>query len=375
MARLKEKFDFYRIQERPTRGSKKFEVYPEFKFSKSKDLVIRGGNFYAVFDEETGFWTEDEFIIQETIDREIQQKTDELNQEEEKKPYDEKRKFVPKFMGDFSSTHWLKFIQYVRSLPDTKNFIMDQNVTFLGTRPEKSDHVSKSLPYSLPAAVTRDDYSAWDEMLDILYEPEEREKIEWSIGSILCGDAKRIQKFLVFYGPQGSGKSTILNIVMKLLNGYYATFKAESLVNSNDQFGCKFLASNPLVAIDEDTNLSRIETNATINKIASHEELEVNEKYKAQYVIKPLCMMMLGTNKPVRITDAKSGIIRRLIDIEPSGRKIKPIRRYEALNRQVEMQLGAIARHCMDVYQDESRGMHYYDDYVPERMMYRTDPF
>ena len=374
-SKIKEKFDFYKIQERPTRAAKKFEVYPEFKVCRSKDLAIRGGNFYAVFDDDTGFWTEDRVIIQTAIDDEIQRKTDELNEKEQNRSDEERRRFVPKFMGDFSSTHWTKFDQYVKSLPDTKNFILDQRVTFLGEHPKKDDRVSKTLPYSLPEFADPESYSAWDKLIGILYDPEEREKIEWAIGAILSGEAKKIQKFLVFYGPQGSGKSTILNIVMKLLNGYYATFKAESLVSSGDQFGCKFLSSNPLVAIDEDTNLSRIETNATINKIASHEELEVNEKYKSQYVIKPLCMMMLGTNKPVRITDAKSGIIRRLIDIEPSGRKIKPIRTYEALNRQIEQQLGAIARHCMDVYSDPRRGMHYYDDYVPERMMYRTDPF
>ena len=374
MAEWKGQFDFYTIQTRPGKGNK-IEVFPEYKVCRSKDLVIRGGNFYVVYDETTGKWTEDKVVIQNVIDGDIQKRVDELEDAQKDANSDYRTKYVGKFLGDFSSTHWTKFDQYVKSLPDTKKVVLDKNVTFLGDRPKKEDYVSKTLPYSLPLSADPDSYSAWDEMISILYEPEEREKIEWAIGAILSGDAKKIQKFLVFYGPQGSGKSTVLNIVMKLLDGYYATFKAESIVNSNDQFGCKFLSTNPLVAIDEDTNLSRIETNATINKIASHEELEVNEKYKSQYVIKPMCMMMLGTNKPVRITDAKSGIIRRLIDIEPSGRKIKPIRKYDALNRQIEQQLGAIAKHCIDVYQDDNRGMHYYDDYIPERMMYRTDPF
>ena len=330
-----------------------------------------------VYDADTGKWTEDKVVIQNVIDSEIEEKYEKLTAEQEKRNVDaeEKKKYIPKFLGNFSSTHWTKFDQYVRSLPDTRKVVLDQRVIFKGEETKKEDYASKELPYSLPPSADPESYSAWDKMMDVLYDPEEREKIEWAIGAILCGDGKRIQKFLVFYGPQGSGKSTVLNIVMKLFEGYYATFKAESLVSANDQFGCKFLSTNPLVAIDEDTNLSRIETNATINKIASHEELEVNEKYKSQYVIKPMCMMMLGTNKPVRITDAKSGIIRRLIDIEPSGRKITPIRKYDALNRQIEQQLGAVARHCMDVYLDEDRGMHYYDDYVPERMMYRTDPF
>ena len=32
--------------------------------------------------------------------------------------------------------------------------------------------------------------------------------------------------------------------------------------------------------------------------------------------------LFMGTNKPVKITDAKSGIIRRLIDVRPSGNKL-----------------------------------------------------
>lgn len=362
--------DFYKIMLRQGKGDK-VEVYPEYKVGKSNDLIIRGGNFYAAYDPSRKRWTEDKLFVATTIDNDLKKKCKELNDKQKNKSEDERKKYIPKCLEDFSNNHWTKFEQYVKSLSDTKGVILNKNVTFQGQETTKSDYVSKELPYSLSDGPC----DAWNEMVSILYDPEEREKIEWAIGSILCGDAKRIQKFLVFYGPQGSGKSTILDIVMKLFEGYYATFKAENLVSSGDQFGCKFLSSNPLVAIDEDTNLSRIETNATINKIASHEELEVNEKYKSQYVIKPMCMMMLGTNKPVRITDAKSGIIRRLIDIEPSGRKIKPIRAYEALKKRIDLELGAIAKHCMDVYQDESRGPHYYDDYIPERMMYRTDPF
>lgn len=368
--------DFYKITMRPYRNSTtKFEVYPEYVICRPKEMMIRGRDFYAVYDKSTGLWSNDKIIIQEEIDNAIRNKVEELNAKEKDK--EEPKKYLGLYLKNFSSNQWNKLNQFITSLQDNAK-ILDQVVTFKDpeTDPDKKkkhkleEYISKELPYSLSPDGT---YEAWDELLTVLYDPEERLKIEWAIGSILCGDAKRIQKFLVFYGPQGSGKSTILNIVMKLLDGYYATFKAESLVNSGDQFGCKFLSSNPLVAIDEDTNLSRIETNATINKIASHEELEINEKYKAQYVIKPICMMMLGTNKPVKITDAKSGIIRRLIDIEPSGRKIKPMKKYEELVNQVNFELGAIAYHCMEVY--KKYGRHFFDDYIPERMMYRTDPF
>ena len=60
--------------------------------------------------------------------------------------------------------------------------------------------------------------------------------------------------------------------------------------------------------------------------------------------------LFMATNRPVKITDAKSGIIRRLIDVTPSGNRI-PIKQYQALMSQISFELGAIAHHCLDVYQ------------------------
>ena len=63
--------------------------------------------------------------------------------------------------------------------------------------------------------------AGWDELVSTLYNENERHKIEWIIGAIVSGDSKTIHKFGVFYGPPGSGKSTILNIIQDLFNGYF----------------------------------------------------------------------------------------------------------------------------------------------------------
>ena len=42
----------------------------------------------------------------------------------------------------------------------------------------------------------------------------------------------------------------------------------------------------------------------------------------------------MGTNKPVKITDAKSGLLRRLIDVTPSGKKLNP-KEYKTIIKQV----------------------------------------
>ena len=44
-----------------TRKTKEgLEVYPKFIIKNSSDLMIRGGDFYAVWIEELGLWSTDE---------------------------------------------------------------------------------------------------------------------------------------------------------------------------------------------------------------------------------------------------------------------------------------------------------------------------
>jgi hypothetical protein len=79
----------------------------------------------------------------------------------------------------------------------------------------------------------------------------------------------------------------------------------------------------------------------------------------------------MGTNKPVKITDAKSGLIRRLIDVSPSGDKL-PVKEYKAAVKQISFELGAIAQHCLTIYRADP-GM--YDDYIPTAMLGASNDF
>lgn len=362
--------DFYKILERSTargRGDKKeiisIDIYPDFIVGRSKDLMIRGKSVYAVWDEDKGLWSQDEYDVQRLVDQDMYHYAEVLKQ-------NTKLNDIPVTvlsMRSNKSKMWSNFKRYVANLAD--NFhLLDENLTFLNTEVKKEDYVSKRLGYSLEEG----DYSAWDKLVGTLYEEEERRKIEWAIGSIISGDSKKIQKFCVFYGEPGSGKGTIITIIQKLFDGYYTTFDAKSLGNSANQFATEAFRSNPLVAIEHDGDLSRIEDNTRINSIVSHEMMTVKEKFKPEYMSKANCFLFIGSNRPVKITDSYSGIIRRLIDINPSGNKI-PKREYDRLMSQVNFQLGGIAYHCLEVY--KSMGKDYYDGYRPQEMIMRTDVF
>lgn len=349
--------DFYKVKQKSLKSGVT-EVYPDFKVCRSKDLMVRGKSFYAVWDEEKGMWSTDEYDVQRLVDEDLYSYADKMRTDEA---------VQVKSMSDFSSHSWATFKKYLMHISDSYHQL-DTKVTFENTDVEKKDYVSKRLPYSMK----KGDISAYDELMSTLYDPEEREKLEWAIGAIISGDAKTIQKFIVLYGSAGAGKSTFLNIVQKLFDGYYTAFEAKALTSSSNAFATEAFKSNPLVAIQHDGDLSRIEDNTKLNSIVSHEEMTINEKHKPTYMSKFNCFLFMGTNKPVKITDAKSGLIRRLIDVHPSGRRI-PIRKYNTLVSKIDFELGAIAQHCLDVYRE--LGKNYYNSYKPVDMMYKTDIF
>lgn len=351
--------DFYKIKERSTKNGI-IEVYPDFRVCRSKDLMVRGRSFYAIWDEAKGLWSTDEYEVQRLIDEDLYRYAEEVKKRNE-------GVVQVKPLGDFSSNTWLQFRNYIGHLSDSSHQL-DEQLTFSNTEVKKSDYVSRRLSYPLQSG----DFSAYDELIGTLYEPSERAKLEWAVGSIIAGDARHIQKFVVLYGAAGAGKSTFLNIVQKLFSGYYTTFEAKSLTGNSNAFSTEVFKSNPLVALQHDGDLSRIEDNTKLNSIISHEEMTMNEKYKPSYTARINSFLFMGTNKPVKITDAKSGIIRRLIDVQPSGERVSP-RRYQALYSQIDFELGAIAHHCLDVYREMGRD--YYVAYRPIEMMLQTDVF
>lgn len=336
------------------------EVYPEFLIQKSHDLMIKGKSFYAVWDEDTGMWSKDEWLVGKKVDDEIRRVGAELKEKSTDK-------IILKLMENFSSNKWTEWQKYCKSQQDNYHEL-DEKVIFANTKVKKTDYVSRTLNYSM----IEGDISAYEELIGTLYEPSERRKLEWAIGSIISGDSKDIQKFIVLYGTAGSGKSTFLNILQELFEGYYSVFEAKALASSNNSFALEAFKDNPLIAIQHDGDLSRIEDNTKLNSIISHEYMVVNEKFKATYSSRFNSFLFMGTNKPVKITDAKSGIIRRLIDVHPSGNKVT-FAKYTELMEKINFELGAIAYHCYHLYLE--MGKSFYNTYRPIAMFEATNDF
>lgn len=351
--------DFLMISTRALKNGT-IEIYPKFIIKKSSDLMIRGGDFYAVWVEDHGFWSMDEQDALHMIDNELDAYAKDYRGKTDNNVY-------VKHMWDAESgmiDSWHKYCQ--RQMRDNYH-PLDEKLIFSNTETDKSLYASKKLSYPLEAG----DITSYDKLMSVIYSPDERTKIEWAIGSIVSGDSKKIQKFLVLYGAAGTGKSTILNIIQMLFDGYYSVFDAKALGSANNSFALEAFKTNPLVAIQHDGDLSRIEDNTRLNSLVSHELMTVNEKFKSTYASRFNAFLFMGTNKPVRITDGRSGLIRRLIDVSPTGDKVPP-KEYKTLMKRIPFELGAIAKHCLDIYSSDPGK---YDDYIPIAMLGASNDF
>ena len=234
-------------------------IFPEFVVGGSDDLMIKGSSFYAVWDAENGLWSRNPVTVCHIVDAALREKAENVSS------------VMPSadvevaYLDQFSSKKWSEFVLYCNSLPDNYHEL-DSKLTFADEDVVKEDYVSKRLPYSMkPGSI-----DAYEELVGTLYDPIERQKLEWAIGSIVAGDSVKIQKFVVLYGSAGTGKSTVLNIVQMLFDGYYNTFEAKSLASFNNSFALEMFRGNPLVSIQHDGDLSRIEDNTKLNSIVSH---------------------------------------------------------------------------------------------------------
>lgn len=205
--------DFLMISTRSTKRGV-IEIYPKFIIKKSSDLMIRGGDFYAIWIEERGLWSTDEQDALQLIDRELDRYAEESRQR-----FDSEIKVL--HMWDAESgmiDSWHKYCQ--KQMRDSFH-MLDDKLIFSNTKTDKKDYASKKLKYPLEAG----DLSAYDKLMSTLYSETERQKIEWAIGSIVCGESKNCKnlwscmELLERVNPQSSisFSSSLKDIIRSLM--------------------------------------------------------------------------------------------------------------------------------------------------------------
>lgn len=71
--------DFMKISTRSVKQGVT-EIFPKFILKKSSDLMIRGGDFYAVWREDLGLWSTEEQDVIDMVDQELYKFTERTSQ-------------------------------------------------------------------------------------------------------------------------------------------------------------------------------------------------------------------------------------------------------------------------------------------------------
>ena len=330
-------------------------VKPTLHFSYIRDLVCKGGTMYAFWTGKNWSTSRDDLVA--TIDRQALDKKKEL---EAKYP---DKKIGVALMNDNDTKLLAEFDKYTR-LMEQSNVIFNNRILFSEDVPEQDDYSTNQLNYTPSHGETK----AFDELLGVLYEEKELEKILWFIGALLTNNMKNIQKFMYLYGGKGSGKGTVIKIIKLLFSGYYASIDLRTLTG-NSEFATSQVKEIPLL-IDDDSDISRIQNDTTLLKLTGHEPLTVNVKFKDTYETTFNGLLVTASNQRFKVRNIDSGITRRAVVVEPTSDTVKGEVYFDLMGR-IPFELPHIAQKAIDVFNE--KGAYYYEDYVDVAMAEATD--
>ena len=133
--------DFLMISTKCTkRGT--IEVSPKFRIGKSNDLMIRGGDFYAIWVEEAGMWSQNREDAVRLIDKELDKYVNAHRNE-----FDGNYKV--NYMWDSDSGSIDAWNKYCKQQMWDSYKPLDEKLIFVNSPINKEDYASKRLPYAL----------------------------------------------------------------------------------------------------------------------------------------------------------------------------------------------------------------------------------
>ena len=350
--------DFYKISLKTwgKYSDRDYTIAPKFKF-RGNDIICKGGDMFAFWYEGKWHTSKDYFI--DILDAEV------MKYYKEFKSTHQDSNIEIRAITDHSSGVMREFAEFTKLSPNS-DIQFNQKIIFADEEVKREHYTTSQLNYTPSKGET----PAFDEMFELLYAPEELEKIMWFIGAVLTNNMKDIQKFLFLYGGKGTGKGTILKVIKGLFQGYYETVDLKKLT-SGSEFSTSGLMESPLL-IDDDTDLYSIRDDTNLLKLTGHDPISINNKYQTPYEINFKGLLIAASNQPYRVRNVDSGITRRAVVAKPSNKK-HDYYRYGELMKKMDFELPHIAQKAIDIF--NSRGAGYYEDYVNTEMLEETDHF
>ena len=140
--------DFYMISVKMVKKDVA-EIGPKFIINnRSSDLMIKGGDFCAVWLEDKGLWSTNEQDVNDIVDHDTDSEVAKFRSEHPD------IRVVAKYMWDSDSGAVDKWHKYCKQQCRDSFHELDNNLTFANDITTKKDYVSKRLPYPLEECPT-----------------------------------------------------------------------------------------------------------------------------------------------------------------------------------------------------------------------------
>lgn len=350
--------DFYEIKYKKLKSHNRSadgEISPDFLHVETKDIVCKGGTMYAFWNGT--MWDTSMIHLVKQIDKDIFDYKKKLLEKNPEGVYEVKT------MRSNSSGKRKEFENYTGLMPQS-DIQFNTKIIFSNQVPKREDYSTSILEYT-PA---KGDTTNFDTLMDRLYSPEEKLKIQWFMGALLTNSMANIQKFMFLYGGKGTGKGTVLKIFKKLFKEYYKPINLRVLT-STDAFATSQVQEVPLL-IDDDCDLSDIRDDTNLLKLTAHEPILRNNKYQTPYDVIFTGLLITASNQRYKVRNVDSGITRRAVVVEPTSYTFDS-ETYFDLMKKIDYEIPAIAQEAIDIF--NRLGPHYYDNEVDKGMIEASD--
>lgn len=131
------------------------------------------------------------------------------------------------------------------------------------------------------------------------------------------------EKFFIFQGGGGTGKSTFANLILKLINDDVNA----SHVGLNEMDNDYYLSTmiDKLVNIDDDTvDNKALNDTGRFKSITSGNKIAVRQIFNPVFTFKPFVTLIFCSNKMPKMMDRTSGLYRRMVLVELNNKVQNP---------------------------------------------------
>lgn len=131
------------------------------------------------------------------------------------------------------------------------------------------------------------------------------------------------EKFFIFQGGGGTGKSTFMNLVQKMV-GDDANTSHVSLSDFDKDYYLSTTISKLLNVDDDAADGKTLENTGRFKSIISGNKISVRQIYQPVLTFRPYCTLMFSCNKLPRIMDKTAGLYRRIVLVELNNQVKNP---------------------------------------------------